>query len=134
MNKQVLLNELVFKAVRSSGPGGQHANKVSSRVELAYNIEASEALDEEEKKRLKKYLKNRLSASGVLVMQCDDSRSQHQNKRLLIKRFISLVEKGLEVPKIRKKTKPTKASIRKRLDTKKKLSEKKQSRQKPKPE
>ena len=134
MNKQVLLNELVFKAVRSSGPGGQHANKVSSRVELAYNIEASEVLDEEEKKRLKKYLKNRLSASGVLVMQCDDSRSQHQNKRLLIKRFISLVEKGLEVPKIRKKTKPTKASVRKRLDTKKKLSEKKQSRQKPKPE
>ena len=134
MNKQVLLNELVFKAVRSSGPGGQHANKVSSRVKLAYNIEASEALDEEEKKRLKKYLKNRLSASGVLVMQCDDSRSQHQNKRLLIKRFISLIEKGLEVPKIRKKTKPTKASVRKRLDTKKKLSEKKQSRQKPKPE
>ncbi len=134
MNKQILLNELVFKAIRSSGPGGQHANKVSSRVELAYKIEASKALDEEEKKRLKKYLKNRLSASGVLVMQCDDSRSQHQNKRLLIKRFISLIEKGLEVPKIRKKTKPTKASVHKRLDTKKKLSEKKQSRQKPKPE
>ena len=134
MNKQVLLNELVFKAVRSSGPGGQHANKVSSRVELAYNIEASEALDEEEKKRLKKYLKNRLSSTGVLVMQCDDSRSQHQNKRLLIKRFISLIAKGLEVPKIRKKTKPTKASVHKRLDTKKKLSEKKQSRQKPKHE
>ena len=134
MNTQVLLNELVFKAVRSSGPGGQHANKVSSRVELAYNIEASEALDGAEKKRLKEYFRNRLSASGVLVMQCDDSRSQHQNKRLLIKRFLSLIDKGLEVPKIRKKTKPTKASVRKRLDTKKKLSEKKQSRQKPKPE
>ena len=134
MNEQVLLNELVFKAVRSSGPGGQHANKVSSRVELAYNIEASEALDEAEKKRLKEYFRNRLSASGVLVMQCDESRSQHQNKRLLIKRFLSLIEKGLEVPKIRKKTRPTKASVRKRLDTKKKLAEKKQSRQKPKPE
>ncbi|MCX2718415.1 alternative ribosome rescue aminoacyl-tRNA hydrolase ArfB [Lentiprolixibacter aurantiacus] len=131
MDKQTLLNELIFKAVRSSGPGGQHANKVSSKVELNFDLEKSNALNEAEKTLLKKSLKNRLTTSGTLSLQCDDSRSQHQNKSLLVKRFLSLLEKGLEIPKSRKKTRPTKASVRKRLDTKKKQAEKKQQRQKP---
>ena len=134
MNTPDLLNELVFKAIRSSGPGGQHANKVSSKVELGFDLEQSKALDDAEKSRLKEYFKKRLTTSGVLIMQCDESRSQHQNKRLLIKRFLGLIDRGLEVPKTRKKTKPTKASVIKRLDTKKKQAERKQLRQKPKPE
>ncbi|MBT8321561.1 MAG: aminoacyl-tRNA hydrolase [Eudoraea sp.] len=134
MEKQVLLNELVFKAVRSGGPGGQHANKVSSKVELVFNLEESKALEVPEKIRLKKYFKSRLSASGLLTMHCDDTRSQHQNKRLLIKRFLKLLEKGLEKPKLRKKTRPPKAAVLKRLNAKKKQAERKQQRQKPKPE
>ncbi len=134
MEKDVLLDELLFKAVRSSGPGGQHANKVSSKVELGFNLEQSKALTEAEKIRLKEYFRNRLSTSGILSLQCDESRSQHQNKRILIKRFLTLIEKGLEKPKSRKKTRPTRASVLKRLDTKKKQAEKKQFRQKPKPE
>ena len=131
MKKQLLLSELIFKAVRSSGPGGQHANKVASKVELAFNIEGSKALDEAEKLRLKEHFKSRLSSDGTLTLYCDDSRSQHQNKRILIKRFLSLVDKGLEIPKSRKKTRPTKASVARRLDAKKKQAEKKQQRQKP---
>ncbi|MCE2613504.1 aminoacyl-tRNA hydrolase [Flavobacteriaceae bacterium D16] len=134
MDKQVLLNELVFKAVRSSGPGGQHANKVSSKVELLFDLEESKSLDDLEKTRLKKHFGNRLSTGGLLLLQCDDTRSQHQNKSLLIKRFLKLVEKGLEKPKLRRKTRPPKSAVRKRLNAKKKQAERKQQRQKPKPE
>ena len=134
MDEQVLLNELVFKAVRSGGPGGQHANKVASKVELAFDLEQSNALDEAEKSRLKEQLKNRLSTSGILTLFCDESRSQHQNKSILIKRFLSLIDKGLEIPKTRKKSRPTKASVLRRLESKKKQSERKQQRQKPRPE
>lgn len=134
MDKQLLLNELDFKAVRSSGPGGQHANKVSSKVELLFDLEKSNSLDELEKVRLKKHLANRISTTGLLTLQCDDTRSQHQNKSLLIKRFLKLVEKGLEKPKVRRKTRPPKSAVLKRLNTKKKQAERKQQRQKPKPE
>lgn len=134
MDKEIILNELVFKAVRSSGPGGQHANKVSSKVELGFDLEQSQGLDDTEKIRLKEHLRNRISTSGILTLSCDESRSQHQNKRLLIKRFLSLLDKGMEIPKTRKKTRPTKASVTKRLDNKKKQAEKKQQRQKPRPE
>lgn len=131
MDKQVLLNELVFKAIRSGGPGGQHANKVSSKIELIYDLEQSKALDHPEKIRLKEHFRNRLSTEGILTLYCDDSRSQHQNKRILIKRFLMLVDKGLEIQKTRKKTQPTKASVLKRLHAKKQQSERKQHRQKP---
>lgn len=134
MDKEVLLNETTFKAVRSSGPGGQHANKVSSKVELTFDLERSAALEDSEKIRLRENLGNKLSSSGLLILYCDDSRSQHQNKSILIRRFLSIIEKGLEEPKPRKKTRPTKASVLKRLDAKKKQSERKQQRQKPKPE
>lgn len=134
MDRQTLLKELVFKAVKSSGPGGQHANKVSSKVELIFKLEESKALDETEKTRLREHLKSRLSTNGLLTMQCGETRSQNQNKKILIKRFLSLLEKGLAIPKTRKKTKPTKASVIRRLDTKKKQAELKKQRQKPKPE
>lgn len=131
MNQEQILNELQFKAIRSSGPGGQHANKVSSKVELSFQIAASDGLTERQKKRLLLKLGNKLSKEGVLILQCDESRSQHKNKDLVIKRFFKLLEKSLIVPKARKKSKPTRSSIEKRLKSKKIASLKKVNRSKP---
>jgi len=131
VNQEQILNELQFKAIRSSGPGGQHANKVSSKVELSFQIAASDGLTERQKKRLLLKLGNKLSKEGVLILQCDESRSQHKNKDLVIKRFFKLLEKLLIVPKARKKSKPTRSSIEKRLKSKKIASLKKINRSKP---
>ncbi|MEO9480492.1 MAG: alternative ribosome rescue aminoacyl-tRNA hydrolase ArfB [Maribacter dokdonensis] len=131
MNQEQILNELQFKAIRSSGPGGQHANKVSSKVELSFQIAASDGLTERQKKRLLLKLGNKLSKEGILILQCDESRSQHKNKDLVIKRFFKLLEKSLIVPKARKKSKPTRSSIEKRLKSKKIASLKKINRSKP---
>lgn len=131
MNQEQILTELQFKAIRSSGPGGQHANKVSSKVELSFHIEASAGLTERQKKRVLLKLGNKLSKEGLLILQCDESRSQHKNKELVIKRFFKLLEKSLVVPKARKKSRPTRSSIEKRLKGKKIASLKKQNRGKP---
>ncbi|MFX0556161.1 alternative ribosome rescue aminoacyl-tRNA hydrolase ArfB [Maribacter sp. CXY002] len=131
MEKEIILAELQFKAIRSSGPGGQHANKVSSKVELSYNLSDSAGLTEKEKSRLLLKLKSKLSNTGQLQLQCDESRSQHKNKELAIDRFFKLLENALKVPKKRKRTKPTKSSIEKRLTSKKRTALKKAHRGKP---
>lgn len=131
MNQEQILTELQFKAIRSSGPGGQHANKVSSKVELSFHIESSAGLTERQKKRVLLKLEKKLSKEGLLIMQCDESRSQHKNKELVIKRFFKLLEKSLIVPKARKKSRPTRSSIEKRLKGKKIASLKKVNRGKP---
>ncbi|WP_282075001.1 alternative ribosome rescue aminoacyl-tRNA hydrolase ArfB [Maribacter aquivivus] len=131
MNQEQILTELQFKAIRSSGPGGQHANKVSSKVELSFHIQSSAGLTERQKKRVLLKLENKLSKEGLLILQCDESRSQHKNKELVIKRFLKLLEKSLVVPKARKKSRPTRSSIEKRLKGKKIASLKKLNRGKP---
>ena len=131
MTQEQIITELQFKAIRSSGPGGQHANKVSSKVELSFHIESSAGLTVREKKRVYLKLGNKLSKEGLLILQCDESRSQHKNKELVIKRFFKLLEKSLSVPKMRKKSKPTRSSIEKRLKSKKIASIKKLNRGKP---
>lgn len=131
MNLQSLISELSFKALRSSGSGGQHVNKVSSKVELHFNVENSKILSEEQKILLLKKLKTRLSGNNDLVLQCDESRSQHKNKELVIKRFLEIIKKGLIVPKKRKPTKIPRSAIRKRLKSKRIRSEKKAERKKP---
>lgn len=131
LNKDQILTELQFKAIRSSGPGGQHANKVSSKVELSFEPNTSNGLTEREKKRIQLKLHNKLTNDGVLILQCDESRSQHKNKQLVIKRFFKLLEKSLIVPKPRRKSKPTRSSIEKRLKGKKIASLKKINRGKP---
>ena len=131
MDRQRAVRELKLKAVRSSGAGGQHVNKVSTKVELAFDIPNSESLSENEKERLYKKLKPRLTSQGVLTLYEDATRSQHRNKELVISRFLKLLEEALKVPKKRRKTKPSKAAIEKRLKSKKKVSEKKASRNKP---
>ena len=131
MNTENLIKELSFKAIRSSGAGGQHVNKVSSKIVLTFDVLSSNNLDEEEKEILLKNLKTRLSKATILTLTCDESRSQHRNKEISIKRFLELILNGLKVKKPRKKSKPSKASIRKRLERKKKQAFKKARRKKP---
>lgn len=130
MNLDELIKELNFKAIRSSGAGGQHVNKVSSKIELTFDLENSNSLSEDKKERLKTKLFSKLTKENVLILFCDDTRSQHRNKEIAIKRFLELVKTNLIRPKKRKPTKPTKASVRKRLESKKKHSEKKNNRRK----
>ncbi|ASV30295.1 alternative ribosome rescue aminoacyl-tRNA hydrolase ArfB [Maribacter cobaltidurans] len=131
MNKEVILRELQFKAIRSSGPGGQHANKVSSKVELTFDLNDSEGLSDTEKERLLRRLDSKLSKEGNILLQCDESRSQHKNKDLVIERFFGLLEVALTVRKKRKATKPSKSATEKRLKGKKIASLKKANRSKP---
>jgi len=130
-DKDTLRNELTFKATRSSGAGGQHVNKVSSKIELVFNLEESSVFNEEQKELLQNKLQSRLTKEGVLMLQCDESRSQHKNKELVIKRFLELIEKNLFVPKERIPTKIPRAVIKKRLKSKRNLSDKKAHRKKP---
>ncbi|WP_298504365.1 alternative ribosome rescue aminoacyl-tRNA hydrolase ArfB [uncultured Maribacter sp.] len=131
MNKTQLVSELTFKAIRSSGAGGQHVNKVSSKVELSFNVTDSKALRNIERERILRFLANRLNKENILILQCDESRSQHKNKELVVKRFFLLLENALKVPKVRRKTKPKKSAIEKRLKSKKRAALKKMNRRKP---
>ncbi len=131
MNREVLLNELQFKAVKSSGAGGQNVNKVASKVELTFDLEASLGLSEDEKELLKQTISNRLTKDNLLLLQCEESRSQHKNKTLVIERFFEVIENGLVVPKKRKATKIPRAVVKKRLKKKRVRSEKKANRRPP---
>lgn len=131
MNTELMLKELKFKAVRSGGAGGQHVNKVSSKIELTFDLGNSESLTEEEKELLIQKLKSKLTKDNALLLQCDESRSQHKNKEIAIDRFLNIISGGLIVQKPRKYTKPSKSSIHKRLEKKKKLAFKKAFRKKP---
>lgn len=125
MNTELIIKELKFKAVRSGGAGGQHVNKVSSKIELTFDLENSESFTEEEKALLIQKLKSKLTKDNVLLLQCDESRSQHKNKEIAIDRFLNIISGGLKVQKPRKATKPSKSSIVKRLEKKKKQAFKK---------
>ncbi len=131
VDQDLLLSECDFKAVRSSGAGGQHVNKTSSKVMLSWDLEGSRALGENQKSRLREKLVSRLTKGGVLILSYDRSRSQHKNKEQVIKNFLSILKKGIRPPKIRKKTKLTKASKLKRLNSKKQNAEKKANRKSP---
>jgi ribosome-associated protein len=131
LDEQAIIKELQFKALRSSGAGGQHVNKVSSKVELSFNISASKVLADHQKSVLIKTLASRLTKENVLLLSCDETRSQHNNKKIVIERFLEIINKGLILPKKRKTTKTPKSSIKKRLELKKKRSVKKINRKKP---
>jgi len=131
VDKKQIHSELQFKAVRSSGAGGQHVNKVSTKVELTFDVAASQGLSAAEKERLLLKLKSRLTKDGILQLHCDESRSQHKNRDLVVKRFFDLLKNALAVPKKRKPTKPTRSSVEKRLKSKKQAAEKKSQRKKP---
>lgn len=131
MDIQKIISEVNYKAVRSSGAGGQNVNKVSSKVVLTFDVEHSQGLSEEEKELLKANLSSRLTTDFSLILNCDEDRSQLRNKDIVTKRFLEIIKKGLEVPKIRKATKIPKSAIRKRIKNKKNVSQIKQNRRKP---
>lgn len=131
MDVSKLIKELSFKAIRSSGAGGQHVNKVSSKIVLFFNLNISEALSAFEKERLLKSIASKLNSEQVVILTCDETRSQHKNKEIVISRFVELIKKGLVIQKPRKTTKVPKSVVRKRLDSKKKLSDKKTNRKRP---
>jgi ribosome-associated protein len=126
-----LISELQYKAVRSSGAGGQNVNKVSSKVVLTFDLKSSQALTEVEKILLKKNLSSRLTSDGILILNCDEDRSQLRNKDIVTKRFLEVVKKGLFIQKARKETRVPKSAIRKRIKNKKSTSQLKQNRRKP---
>jgi ribosome-associated protein len=131
MEVEKMLSELIFKAVRSSGAGGQNVNKVSSKVVLSFDLKKSNALSDEEKELVLLKLNSRLTTEGILILNCDEDRSQLKNKAIVTKRFLDLIQKALIVPKIRKATKIPKSVIRKRIKDKKNLSEIKKTRRRP---
>ena len=126
-----LQKEVQYKAIRSAGPGGQHVNKVSSKIVLTFDVASSQAITPEEKQRLIEKWESRLSKELQLQLTCDESRSQIQNKTRVWKRFLLLLESALAVPKTRKETKIPKSTIRKRLKDKQSWSETKKLRRKP---
>lgn len=126
-----LLDELSFRTSRSSGAGGQHVNKVSSRVELRFDIEGSAWLTDIQKSRIKEKLSSRITSQGELIVVSEKSRSQHQNKEDCKERFVELLQQALKPEKKRFLTRPTKSSRLKRLEKKKQHAQKKEQRRKP---
>ena len=128
LTKSALQTEITYKTSRSGGKGGQNVNKVSSKVELLFNINESGLFTEEEKLLLADKLQSRLNKDGLVQVICDEERSQYLNKEKAIERLILLLTKALHKPKLRKPTKVSKAAKAARLNNKKKHAAKKESR------
>lgn len=131
MDSEKIISELAFKAVRSSGAGGQNVNKVSSKVVLSFDLLNSQSLSEEEKILISEKLKTKLTLDGILILNCDEDRSQLKNKEIVTKRFLKLIQNALVIPKERKPTKIPRSVIEKRINEKRNTSEIKQNRKKP---
>ena len=123
-----LKTELVYTATRSSGPGGQNVNKVNTRVELRFSIGKSQYFSIFEKNTIRFKLKNKINLEDELVLVSQVERSQWRNKEVVSKKFFALIGNALIPIKKRVKTSPTKSSRLKRLNSKKKLSQKKELR------
>ncbi len=122
-------SELDVRVSRSSGAGGQHVNKTSSRVEIFWNVVSSKAVSDEERARLLDKLKSRLTTEGSIRVVASDMRSQTRNRELAEERLTELVRRALLIPRKRRPTKPTKASKEARLEEKKRQARKKRDRQ-----
>ena len=125
-----LLHEVEFLVSRSSGPGGQNVNKVNSRVTLKFDIAKSGVLTADQKQTLIHKLAAQLTKEGVLMLSVQDQRSQLQNKEAALTRLDDILLRALTPKKKRKPTKPSKSAAKKRVESKKKHSEKKRWRQK----
>ena len=131
MDATLLKSELTYKYVRSSGSGGQHVNKVSSKAELYFNLQNSAVFNDDEKQKLTEFFTNRLTKDGVLILACDESRSQFRNKALVTQRFLELIQQGLKVEKKRISTRIPRSVKRKRLKAKRINADKKANRKPP---
>ncbi|HEY9195427.1 MAG TPA: alternative ribosome rescue aminoacyl-tRNA hydrolase ArfB [Mucilaginibacter sp.] len=128
LNKTDLQKEVIFKTSRSGGKGGQNVNKVSSKVELLFDVSHSLLFNDEEKQLLLTRLQNRFNKDALVQVICDEERSQYLNKEKAIERLMAILSKALEVQKKRKPTRVSKAAKAARLDNKKRHSAKKESR------
>ncbi|MFD1553346.1 aminoacyl-tRNA hydrolase [Putridiphycobacter roseus] len=131
MHLKTLLAEIKYKAVRSSGAGGQHVNKVATKVVLFFNLIDSEAFNETEKYRLMKFFEKDLSQEGILQFSASESRSQFKNKKIAHQKLLDAIGEGLRVNKVRRKSKPSRSSVLKGKVKKKRLSDKKKLRKRP---
>ncbi len=120
--------ELSYTASRSSGPGGQHVNTTDSRIQVRWNIAASAVFTDAQKNRLHRGLQSRLTESGDLILASDAHRSQRRNREEVTQRLAALIREHLTPPKPRKKTRPTLASKKRRLNDKKRRSQVKKNR------
>jgi ribosome-associated protein len=125
MNATALHHELVFSTSRSSGPGGQNVNKVNTKVTLKFDVAGSAVLSEDEKQVIAEKLATRITTEGILVLVSQDKRSQLENKEAVKQKFNKLIAKAFEKKKVRRPTKPSKASVKERINTKKRHAEKK---------
>jgi ribosome-associated protein len=120
--------ELTYRATRSGGPGGQHVNTSSTRIELLWDVSHSRAVTDEQRERIRAKLAPRLDAEGLVRVVASDHRSQQQNRGAADERLAALVRHALHVPKKRRKTKPPAAAKERRIKSKKLRSEKKRDR------
>ena len=120
--------EIYYRASRSSGKGGQNVNKVSTKVELNFDVTNSKLLTPEQKQKIEEKLFNRINSEGVLKITVQETRSQFQNKEIALKKFKDLITLALHKPKKRIRTKVSKGAKEKRLQNKKKRSEIKRGR------
>jgi len=123
--------ELEVRASRSSGAGGQHVNKTSSRIEIEWNVKASAAISDEQRERLLSRLASRLSDEGSIRVVASDTRSQLRNREAAERRLGETIAKALVIPKKRKPTRRPRSADEARLSEKKKHSERKRERQRP---
>lgn len=123
-----IVPELKFSASRSSGPGGQHVNKVSTKVSLRWDLNSSQILSLDQKKIIQVKLKDRISKEGVLILHADSSKSQYRNKNEAILKLDQLLKEAFKEDKKRKPTKPSKSAKEKRLKDKQLASKKKELR------
>lgn len=124
-------SELEFNASRSSGPGGQSVNTTASKVELRWHV-GSSTLSDAQKRRIRDRLGNRITKDDVFILQAGEERSQHQNRAAATARFRALVGEAMTPTKRRRKTRVSRSQKRKRLEAKRRHSEKKRLRRDPK--
>lgn len=128
MNIEQLHKEVQYKAVASSGPGGQNVNKVATKVQLYFDVLNSLAFAKAEHERIKTALFKQLTSDGILQVNCQESRSQAKNKELVFKKLLAILSKASVIIKVRRKRTVPKSVKRKRLNDKKKHSDKKKDR------
>lgn len=128
MHVRIPLDEIEVRATRSGGPGGQHVNTASTRVEVRWSVAESRALTDAQRERLMSKLGHRLDARGRMRVTSSARRSQHQNRQTAIARLQEIVNQALERPKPRKKSRPSRAAVEARLNEKRRRAERKQRR------
>jgi ribosome-associated protein len=128
------MSELRFRFARSSGPGGQHVNRSATQVELLFDVANSPSLDETQRRRVLRKLKSRIDKDGILHLVSQETRSQYRNREEVVERFQELMRQALRVPKRRLPTRPTRAARERRLEEKRRRSEKKRCRRPVRPD